>query len=95
MEMPKVSRCSVSECSYNEDESCHALAITVGDKPDESKCDTFIQSDIHGGFKKTVAGVGACKASDCRFNERLECVSPNIQVGVQDGNSTCLTFTME
>lgn len=92
MEMPKVSECSVSECAYNENSICHAIAITVGDKSDESKCDTFIQSDIHGGFEETIAGVGACKASDCQFNERFECVSPSIQVGFEGGTSHCLTF---
>lgn len=92
MEMPKVTACEVSQCAYNDNKDCHALAITIGDisKP---KCDTFFQTSIHGGVKDTTAGVGACKISECNYNEELECSAANIKVGMKSGTAECLTFT--
>ncbi len=91
-EMPKVSDCSVSNCAYNSNKACHAMAITVGDEPNDPTCDTFFQSSTHGGAKDATAGVGACKAADCQFNEEFECSAPNIHVGMKEHEPDCLTF---
>ncbi len=91
IEMPIVSDCTVSACSYNHNQACKAKAITIGD-PQEPKCDTFLQSSIHSGMLDVTAGVGACKMNDCSFNEELECSAPNIKVGMKNGNADCLTF---
>ncbi len=88
--MVDVSQCSCTDCAYNEEMSCHTIAITVGDG-DRPMCDTFFKADQHGGVKGT-AGVGACKVSACRFNENLECGAASIQVGMMDNDSSCLTF---
>jgi hypothetical protein len=94
IEMPKVIDCTASSCSYNDSHTCHAKAITIGDSSDlsEPKCDTFFQSSIHGGIKDLTAGVGACKISDCSFNDDLECNAHDIKVGMENGNADCLTF---
>ena len=92
MEMPKVMDCTVSGCAYNTEKACHAMAITVGEQPSEPICDTFFQSDTHGGVMDMTAGVGACKTSDCRHNENFECVAANVHIGLKGNQPDCLTF---
>lgn len=92
MEMPKVINCTVSICAYNDSQACKAMAITIGDVSNRPKCDTFLQTTIHGGIKDMTAGVGACKIAGCSYNKELECAAPNIKVGIQSGNAECLTF---
>ncbi len=48
MNMPRISRCDVTECSYNKDGQCHTMAITVGDASCPM-CDTFVQAGVPGG----------------------------------------------
>lgn len=86
--------CTVENCSYNQNEICHAIAITIGDLPQNPACDTYCQSSAQGGVPDMTAGVGACKTSDCRFNKCLECTAEDIQVGMQGGEPDCLTFEM-
>lgn len=95
MEMPKVSGCSVTSCAYNNQQACHALAITVGEEPDMPICDTFLESEVpgSGGDKAVTAGVGACKAAECEYNEDLECTASEIKVGMQEEEADCLTFS--
>ena len=92
MEMPKVSGCSVTDCAYNTDKACHALAITIGEDPNDPTCDTFFNSSAHGGVKETIAGVGACKTSNCEYNKDLECSASAIEVGMKGDQVDCLTF---
>lgn len=92
IEMPKVINCTVTNCAYNTTQICHAMAITIGDISTRPKCDTFFQTTIHGGSKDATAGVGACKISDCGYNQELECSAQNIKVGMQSGSAECLTF---
>ena len=91
MEKAKVTECEVTDCAYNMDKTCHAMAITIGDtvKP---RCDTFCMSSKKGGEEGYVASVGACKVSVCAYNIALECNSPAICVGYQEGEPDCLTF---
>ena len=91
MDMPKVARCEVSQCAYNKDNICHALAITVGDSR-EPHCDTFFGSMSKGGDPNATAGVGACKMTSCRFNSMLECGAPSVAVGYQGEGIDCLTY---
>jgi hypothetical protein len=46
VEMPIVKKCDVKSCGFNQNNNCHAKAITVGDSihPD---CDTFMDSERH------------------------------------------------
>ncbi len=92
MEMPKVSNCEVSECAYNRKGLCHALAITVGD-PAAPHCDTFCGMITKGGDPNSIAGVGACKMTTCKFNDLLECQAPSVSVGYLDDDIDCLTYT--
>ncbi len=91
MEMPKVTDCQASECSYNSDGMCHAMAITIGDMTNP-QCDTFCQSSSKGGDPTCIALVGACKTTSCTHNMSLECQAPGISVGYQSGEVDCLTF---
>jgi hypothetical protein len=92
MDMPKVERCRATECSYNADEMCHALAITVGDMADHPKCDTYTDFATKGGDPSTIGAVGACKVTDCRYNESLTCTAASIHVGRAQDEADCLTF---
>ncbi len=91
MEMSKVKQCEITECAYNMDNCCHAMAITIGNSG-TPKCDTFCQSTIQGGEASCCAGVGACKTSACTFNSHLECSSPDVMVGYNGQEADCLTF---
>ncbi len=91
IEMPLVSRCDVSNCAYNVSKSCHAKAVTFGDFTNPG-CDTFFDSVSHNKETRRVAGVGACKVSECRFNDDLECVANEIVVGFADKKVNCLTY---
>lgn len=90
--MPKVMECNASNCAYNSDQACHALAITIGEPDGEPSCDTFFTSQKSGGVDNATAGVGACKIDECKFNEGFECTASAIQVGMQAGEPDCMTY---
>lgn len=91
MKMPKVTACDITQCAYNLERKCHALAITVGDGA-HPQCDTFCPSSTKGGDAKAIAGVGACKVSQCQHNKNLECQAQGIQIGYMQNEVDCLTF---
>jgi hypothetical protein len=94
-EMPAVSECTVTGCSYNDD-GCHAFAITVGGEDGQADCTTFIPLDRKGGLSRAVAQVGACSLSDCAHNRQLECTAPGgvrMAPGRGDHATNCLTYT--
>ncbi|HBG04080.1 MAG: hypothetical protein A2075_08905 [Geobacteraceae bacterium GWC2_58_44] len=92
-EMVKISKCDVTDCSYNKNNQCHTLAITVGGPQDPTPCcDTYIHSNQKGGMPDIQGGVGACKVENCNFNQSLECSAPSVQVGMKGSNPDCLTF---
>ncbi len=95
MNMPKVENCQVTECCYNVEQMCHALAITVGGDGAHPACDTYCGSGTKGGDATAIAGVGACKVSVCTYNQSLECTAPVIDVGRGQDEADCLTFTSE
>lgn len=92
MEMPKVIECDATECAYNQERKCHALAITVGDHG-TPRCDTFWRAPNKGGDLNIIGGVGACRASQCRYNRSLECTASGIRVGRAGDEVDCLTFS--
>lgn len=92
MKMSPVKECDATDCAYNKNKICHALAITVGGPTGIPYCDTYCSSDEMGGDADASAGVGACKVSACEYNEHLECSAQNIQVGFQQDKVSCLTF---
>jgi hypothetical protein len=81
------------QCAYNQDNNCHALAITIGDgrSPD---CDTFFGQAEKGGDGSGIAGVGACKVSACAHNQSLECTAGEISVGRNEDKVFCRTCTI-
>ncbi len=92
LEMPEVKRCDANDCGYNLNSNCHAKAITIGDYSNPG-CDTFMGIHRHTKEIKRIAGVGACKVSDCKFNDDYECIAQDISVGFKEGKVNCLTFT--
>ena len=92
MDMPKVERCRVTECCYNMQEACHALAITVGGNGSHPACDTYCDYRVKGGDQSAIAGVGACKVSECVYNQSLACAALGITVGRAQDEADCLTF---
>ena len=94
MTMPKISECQVKDCSYNKDNDCHALAITVGDEKCPG-CDTFMKSGKKGGNPDSHGSVGACKADSCKHNKSLACSADSIQVGLgtHGCHAECRTYS--
>ncbi|GAA3990764.1 DUF1540 domain-containing protein [Allokutzneria multivorans] len=92
-EMPAVSECTVTSCSYN-DHGCHAFAITVDGRNGTADCATFVPLTAKGGLPAAVSQVGACKRADCVHNEHLECTASDVRVGMGEGDhaATCLTY---
>ena len=95
VEMPAVAACGVSECAYNTESACHARAITVGNQV-QPECDTYFNlgQSTHDHVKATqrLAGVGACKMFNCRFNEDFECMAEEVSVGFNGDMVSCLTY---
>jgi hypothetical protein len=92
MDMPKVEKCEIAECCYNEGGMCRALAITIGGDGAHPACDTYCGLQTKGGDMTAVAGVGACKVNECMYNRSLECTAPAIDVGRGPDQADCLTF---
>lgn len=91
IDMPIVAECLANECAYNVNMKCHARAITVGNSMHAS-CDTFFSRAGHTKAAERTAGVGACKSSQCKFNEDLECMTDNIRVAPRGQAVNCMTF---
>jgi hypothetical protein len=92
-EMSKVAECTVTGCSYNESDACHAGAVTIAGPSGQAGCATFIPLTVKGGFGQVTAAVGACQHLECTHNANLECAAPAIQVGLRGAtNADCLTF---
>lgn len=87
--MPKINQCEMTECSYNKDVKCHAMAITVDEHP---ACDTLFKNAAKGGAMNELGSVGACKASDCKFNRSFECTAQGINVGHHLSHADCMTY---
>ena len=90
LQMPRVQECTVTGCGYNHG-GCRAFAVTIGGRS-RSSCDTFIATADKGGLEMVTAQVGACKRTDCRHNAELECHAPQIQVGQDQDQASCLTY---
>ncbi len=91
VQTPKVLDCNVTECSYNSNKQCHAVAITVGDSTC-AMCDTYFKSSQKGGAMEVTGSVGACKEADCRHNKSLECSAPGIHVSNHMDHADCSTY---
>jgi hypothetical protein len=47
---------------------------------------------MKGGNSESVAGIGACKVSDCEYNKALECSAEGITVGRHEEHADCETY---
>jgi hypothetical protein len=92
VEMPKVSECTVTGCSYNDHSACKAFAITVGGTGTDAACTTFIPLTAKGGLGRVVSQVGACQRADCVHNASLECTASSVRVGAGADTADCLTY---
>lgn len=92
MKMPKIDTCNVTSCSYNQNQQCHALAITVGGPEACACCDTYLHSGKKGGVPDMTGSVGACKVDQCSFNNSFECAAPQINVNLHQDHADCATF---
>lgn len=92
IDMPIVAECLASDCAYNMSNSCHARAITVGNSL-HAGCDTFLSASGHTKAVKRTAGVGACKSTDCKFNDDLECITERIRVARSGQEVNCVTYS--
>jgi len=91
-DMPKVTQCEATDCAYNVEKVCHAMAITMS-SGSEPECLTYLSGQKKGGDQQTVGKVGACKAEHCEYNQNLECHAPGISVGQKESDeASCLTF---
>lgn len=90
-EMPKVFECMMTDCAYNTDKKCHAMAITVGGGRCPL-CDTVMKASKKGGVMDMNGSVGACKVENCQFNDSLECDAGGIRVTMHQQHAECATF---
>lgn len=91
IDVAAVGDCSVTECAYNKDSTCHAQAITIGSGIHPA-CDTFFMRSDHVHDASHVAGVGACKIAGCRYNQDLECRAESIEVAHHGAHADCVTY---
>ncbi|HXY73697.1 MAG TPA: DUF1540 domain-containing protein [Dehalococcoidales bacterium] len=89
MNMVSISKCNMSTCAYNMSGTCHTPGITVGP---HAECNTYVHASSRGGFPEVQGGVGACMASSCTFNDKLECKAQKIDVAVDEKHADCKTF---
>jgi len=89
MDITCISKCSMKNCAYNMDGLCRTPAITVGP---HAECITYVHASSRGGFNDVSGGIGACLAADCKFNERLECRAPEIDVTSHGKHADCETY---
>lgn len=92
MDMAKVSSCNMTACTYNMQNICQTLGINVGP---HAECNTFNYTAMKGGLKGVKGGVGACRASECKFNEMMECKAPEVNVAFHDQHPDCKTFQLK
>ena len=91
-EMSVIATCNASNCTFNAGGKCHTLGISVGH---HAECKTFVQSGTRGGFKEVTGGVGACSASECKFNDVLQCTADDIDVNTHDLHADCIKFCLK
>ncbi len=90
--MPVINECEMTGCAYNQQRACHAMAITVGDGACPT-CDTYFSpASSKGGVRDMTGGVGACKVSECQYNDAFECSAPGIRVAPHGTHPDCETY---
>ncbi len=99
-------RCSVENCTYNEEHYCSKGDIMVGGKHACDCCDTccesFSQRGDHDAFTSAINHPSStisidCEAVKCRYNSNYKCTAQRVDIqgcGACDCKGTeCATFT--
>ncbi len=90
--MPLIVSCTGSDCAYNRNLTCNAMAVTIG-ADREAVCDTFYHTDHKVAHPDAVSFVGACKMEGCRFNRNLECTAySGVSLVGDNGRVSCHTY---
>ncbi len=89
MDMVRITKCDMADCAYNKGDMCRTPGITVGP---HAECHTYVHASSRGGIPEVEGAIGACLASSCAFNKRLECTAPAVDVAVDDKHADCETF---
>lgn len=84
-----VLTCTVTECSYNQNEVCYAPNIEVGDS--HPTCDTFTTQSAQP-VSQGMPDVSMCRVTQCQFNQNEDCMAPGITVAHHSEHADCLTF---
>jgi hypothetical protein len=79
----------MSTCAYNKDNSCRTPGVTIGP---HAECNTYVHASSRGGFPGVKAGVGACTASSCKYNDSLECKAEKVAVSMDEKHADCQTY---
>jgi hypothetical protein len=85
-----VTSCSVEDCSFNCDRTCHATEVSVGDV--HQTCDTFTVSaaSICDGQGR----VTRCLVEDCAHNDKAACcTAPAVGMRRHSAHADCATFS--
>jgi len=88
-----VVTCTVTECSYNDQEKCCAPQIEVGDE--HPQCDTFTTSGSVRAMQQEMSKVGACRVRQCSFNTQQQCEAPGITVTHHSNHADCTSYRPE
>lgn len=86
-----VRSCATTACSFNNNEGCNALAITIAGSESQASCGTFVQLDARRPVTADASSVGACHRLECAFNNDLMCSAEGIEV---TDTATCATYTV-
>ncbi len=89
MDITPIMACNMSICAYNMNNVCHTPGINVGA---HAECNTYTHGSSKAGFQEITGGIGACLASECQFNEQLECRASSINVTSHDRHADCEKF---
>lgn len=84
-----VLTCTVTECTYNQSEVCHAPNIDVGEM--HATCDTFTTGQARP-VPQGMPDIAVCNVVDCQFNENRDCMAPGITVAHHSEHADCFTY---
>jgi len=93
MKMPNVTKCRINDCAYNQEQSCHATAITIGGRG-QPNCDTFCRAAVtdKAAAFNFPAHVSVCTVTRCMYNSALQCQAFEIAVGSREHLPECLNY---
>ncbi len=84
-----VLTCMVMECTFNQQEVCHAPNINVGET--HPSCDTFTTGNALP-IPQGMPDVSVCNVTECKFNQSNDCMAPGITVAHHSGHADCFTY---